>query len=58
MDMRIFHVLDLIHMYNEVVETPNFDGGVNGLFKYKRANAGDQANNEGMFLPLDSCEAE
>lgn len=53
MDMRILYVLDLARMFNETLETPSFDGGVNGLFKYKRAIAGDQANNEGMFVPMD-----
>jgi hypothetical protein len=57
MDMRIFHVEQLVEMYNEQTETPNFEHGVNGLFKYKRAIAGDQANNEGMFIPMEAVKA-
>jgi hypothetical protein len=52
MDIRIFPVLTLRQMYNELAEVKRFDGGINGIFKYKRAIAGDQGDNEGIFVPM------
>jgi hypothetical protein len=34
-DMRIFPVLTLMQMYNERLDSPSFDQGFDGLWKYK-----------------------
>jgi hypothetical protein len=57
MDMRIFTVDQLAEMYNEGIEIPTFDRGLAGLLKYKHEIAGDQATNEGMFVPMDVVKA-
>ena len=54
MEMRIFPTIKLMEMYNERAERLAFDKGFNGLWKYEHANAGDQANNEGIFVPMDN----
>jgi hypothetical protein len=57
MDLRIFETMKLVEMFNERTEVPKFDQGIDGLFKYRRGFAGDQANNEGMFVPMDAVKA-
>ena len=57
MDIRIFPVLTLTEMYNERADTLGFDKGFDGLWKYKHAISGDQATNEGMFVPMADVRA-
>jgi hypothetical protein len=52
-DMRIFPTMTLVEMFNERNPILNLNEGINGLFKYKRAFAGDQPDNEGMFVPME-----
>lgn len=54
--MRIFDTMKLVEMYNERATVNRYDEGIDGLFKFKRAIAGDQAHNEGMFVPMDSVK--
>jgi hypothetical protein len=56
-DVRSLPVLQLMQMYNERADSPRFDQGIDGLYRYPHGIAGDQANNEGMFLPLDVVKA-
>ena len=55
--VAIFTVLQLCQMYNERAETPTFDQGISGLYRYKHGIAGEQRDNEGMFLPFEVVKA-
>ena len=43
-------------MYNERADELKFDRGLNGLWKYQHGIAGDQADNEGMFVPMEAVK--
>jgi hypothetical protein len=52
-DIRIFTTKQLMELYNEPAEVNRGDGTTFQLFKYKHGVAGDQAGNEGVFIPMD-----
>jgi hypothetical protein len=57
MDVRVLTVDQLYEMYNEVAEVSRMGGTVSGMFAYTPRLAGDQAKNEGMFVPMEVVKA-
>jgi hypothetical protein len=52
-DLRIFLVTDLIELFNAQVEVRRPDGTMGKQYIYEHGIAGDQRDNNGVFIPLE-----
>lgn len=57
-DIRIFTITQLMNYYKAVLPVRRADGSFFQMYKYLHGAAGDQAENMGVFVPLEVVKAE